>query len=268
MTILVTGATGNVGRLVVDELVRAGAPVRALTTNPRKAALPKEVEVVTGYLGKVETVRPALEGVERLYLAPLLDTVGEVVALAREAGVRHIVDLSGERGGWWWPISEAVEASGIPYTHLCPGEFMGNALMWAEQIRETGVVRDGYPTSANAPIDPRDIAAVAATALLEDGHCGQTYDLTGPETLSRAEKVRLIGEALGGEIPYVEISHEEAVAQWSPSMGDFAQTYVEGMAELTAHPQQALSTVEKVTGRPGIRFAQWAAENVAEFSRT
>ncbi len=98
MTILVTGATGNVGRLVVDHLLAAGAQVRALTNNPKKAALPAEVEVVEGYLGRVETLPAALAGVERMYLAPLPGTVREVVRLAKDAGVQHIVDLSSSNG--------------------------------------------------------------------------------------------------------------------------------------------------------------------------
>src|ERR1044071_9923146 len=95
MTILVTGATGNVGRLVVDQLVAAGGyplgAVRALTNNPRKAALPAEVEVVEGYLGRIETLPAALKGVEVLYLAPLPRTVREVVRLAKAAGVQRLV---------------------------------------------------------------------------------------------------------------------------------------------------------------------------------
>ncbi len=264
--ILVTGATGNIGRLVVDHLLRAGATdVRALTNNPAKAKLPPEVEVVEGYLGRVETLPAALEGVDRMYLAPLESTVREVVALAAKAGVRRIVDVSGPKDTWGGAIEAAVEESGIPWTHLEPGEFTDNFLMWAEQISTTGVVRDGYPTAANAAVDMQDIAAVATAALLEDGHEGKAYELTGPESLTRAEKVRLIGEALGREVPYVEVAHEEAIEVLRPSMGDFAQWYVDATAALVAHPQQAVPTVAEVTGRPGTTFAQWAARNVTAF---
>jgi uncharacterized protein YbjT (DUF2867 family) len=264
--ILVTGATGSVGRRVVDHLLRAGATrVRALTNNPEKAALPPEVEVVRGYLGRVETLPAALEGVERMYLAPLETTVRETVALAAEAGVRHIVDLAGPKDSWWAPIEEAVEESGVPWTHLEAGEFMENSLIWADQIRATGVVRDGYPQSANAPIAMDDIAAVAATALLEDGHEGRAHLLTGPETISRAEMVRCIGRALGREVPYVELSHEDAIEALRPAMGEFAQWYVDGMADLAAHPQAAVPTVEEVTGRPATTYAEWAVRNVDAF---
>jgi uncharacterized protein YbjT (DUF2867 family) len=264
--ILVTGATGNIGRLVVDELLAVGAThIRALTNNPEKAALPPEVEVVRGYLGRVETLHGVFDGVEKMYLAPLEKTVREVTALAAKAGVRHIVDVSGPKDSWWAPVATAVEESGAAWTHLSPGEFMDNLLMWAAQIRTTGEVRDGYPDAANAPIDLADIAAVAATALLDDGHVGKEYLLTGPETLTRAEMVRHIGAALGREIPYVQVDHHEAIAVLEPMMGEFARWYVDGMRDLAEHPQQATRTVERLTGRAATTFAQWARNKVDEF---
>ena len=264
--ILVTGATGNIGRLVVDELLAAGATeVRALTNNPEKAALPPPVEVVRGYLGRVETLHGVFDGVEKVYLAPLEKTVREVTALAAKAGVRHIVDVSGPKDSWWGPVATAVEESGAAWTHLSPGEFMDNLLIWAEQIRTTGEVRDGYPQAANAPIDLGDIAAVAARALLEDGHAGKEYLLTGPETLTRAEMVRHIGAALGREVPFVEVRHDEAVAVLEPFMGEFARWYVEGMRDFVEHPQQANRVVEEITGRPATTFAQWARKKVDDF---
>jgi uncharacterized protein YbjT (DUF2867 family) len=266
MTILVTGATGNVGRLVVDHLLAAGAKrVRALTNNPTKAALPPEVEVAQGYLGRPETLPAALAGVERMYLAPLPETAREVAQLAKAAGVRRIVALAGPQGSWWHAVEEAVEETGIAWTHLEPGEFMTNTLIWAEQIRTTGVVRDGYPSAANAPIDLGDIAAVAAVALLEDGHAGKAYELTGPETLSRSEMVRLIGAALGRDIPYVELAHEQAIEQLTPLMGEYARWYVDGLAELAQHPQRAVPTVAAIAGRPATTFAQWAIRHAAKF---
>jgi uncharacterized protein YbjT (DUF2867 family) len=264
--ILVTGATGNIGRLVVDELLAAGATdVRALTNKPEKAALPPQVEVVRGYIGRVETLQGVFDGVEKMYLAPMEETVREVTGLAAKAGVQHIVDVSGPKDSWWASVATAVEESGAAWTHLSPGEFMDNMLMWAEQIRTTGEVRDGYPGAANAPIDLADIAAVAARALLEDGHAGKEYLLTGPETLTRAEMVRHIGAALGREIPFVELDHEAAVAVLEPSMGEFARWYVDGMRDLTEHPQQANRLVEELTGRPATTFAQWARKKVDEF---
>jgi uncharacterized protein YbjT (DUF2867 family) len=264
LTILVTGATGNVGRLVVDRLLAMGATgVRALTNDPEKAALPAEVEVVDGYIGRPQTVPAALGGVERMYLAPLPETAREVAGMANEAGVERIVDLAGR--GWWRRMEEAVEESGVAWTHLRPGEFMNNSLIWAPQIRATRTVRDAYPGAANAPIDLDDIAAVAAVALLEEGYLGKAYELTGPEKVTRAEQVRLIGEALGEEIPFVELTHEQAVEELTPVMGEYAGWYLDGKAELVEDPQEPIPTVEEVTGRPATTFAEWAIRHVEDF---
>jgi len=267
MTILVTGATGNVGRLVVDQLLAMGAGgVRALTNDPKKAALPAEVEVFEGYVGRPETVPAALEGVKRMYLAPLPQTAREIAALAREAGVERIVDMAGY--GWWRSVEEAVEESGVAWTHLRPGEFMATSLIWAPQIRATGAVRDAHPDAEdaeNAPIDLVDIATVAAVALLGDGHVGGAYELTGPEKISRADGVRLIGEALGREVPLVELTYEEAVEELSSVMGEYAGWHLEGKAELVNHPQEPVPTVEEVTGRPAMTFAEWAIEHADDF---
>lgn len=275
MTILVTGATGNVGRLVVDHLVGAGVQVRALTNKPQKAKLPTGVEVVEGYLGRPNTLPAALEGIERLYLAPLPHTVREVVRLAREAGVGYIVDLSssnadseaaGDPSGWhYYAVERAVEESGIAWTHLRPGEFMTNTLGWAEQIRTTGVVRAPHANAATAMIDLDDIAAVAARVLREDGHVGKKYELTGPAAIKRVDLARQIGEVIGREIRFEEQTREEALAELTPIMGEWAAWYVDGFAMLVDHPQPVSPNVEKLTGRPATTFAQWAARNAAAF---
>ncbi len=265
MTVLVTGATGSVGRLVVDHLLRAGAAqVRALTTNPRKAAFGPEVEVVTGYLGRPETLPAALDGVERMYLAPLEDTVREVTALARQAGVRHIVDLAGPKDGHWGAIAEAVEESGVAWTHLEPGEFMDNFLVWADQVR-AGTVHEAYPDAASAPIEMDDVAAVAAVALLQDGHQRRAYELTGPETLSRAEMIRLIGAAIDRDVRCALVPLEEAIRRLEPAMGEYASWYLQGQEALIEHPQQAVDTVARLIGRPATTFAEWAAKHADDF---
>ncbi len=265
MTVLVTGATGSVGRLVVDHLRRAGAPqVRALTTNPRKAAFGPDVEVVKGYLGSPETLPAALEGVESMYLAPLEDTVREVTALAQQAGVRHIVDLAGPKDSHWGVIAEAVEESGVAWTHLEPGEFMDNFLVWADQVR-AGTVHEAYPEAANAPIDMDDVAAVAAAVLLEDGHEGRSYELTGPESLTRAEMIGLIGTAVKRNVRCAQVGRAAAIRHLEPAMGEWAGWYVDLLLELIEHPQQAVDTVERLTGRPATTFAEWAAKHADDF---
>lgn len=275
MTILVTGATGNVGRLVVDHLVAAGAPVRALTVDPRRAALPAGVEVVKGYIGRPETLPAALAGVDRLYLAPLPHTAPEVLRLAREAGVQYVVDLSssnadeeaaGDPSGWhYYAVERAVEASGLAWTHLRPGEFMTNTLDWAAQIRATGVVRAPHGQAATAIIDLDDIAAVAARVLLGEGHAGKKYELTGPAAVKRVDLARQIGEAIGREVRFEEQTREEALAELVPTMGEWAAWYVDGFAQLIDHPQPVSPNVELLLGRPATTFAAWAKRNAAAF---
>jgi uncharacterized protein YbjT (DUF2867 family) len=268
MKILVTGATGNIGRLVVDELLALGATdVRALTVDPAKAALPPSVEVVRGYLGNPETLPAALAGVDRMYLAPLLTTVREATRLAAEAGVRHIVDLAGAPGSSWPPIERAVEACGVPWTHLEPGEFMTNAAIWAPQIRTGDVVRDAYPEEANPMIAPADIAAVAAR-LLVDGpaHQGRTYTLTGPQSLTRRERITQIGQVLGRGLTVEKTEHDQAVADLAPVMGSHAGWYVSGIAaSAAAGPRPPTTTVADLTGRTGTTFLQWVERNAALF---
>ncbi|MFC9895125.1 NAD(P)H-binding protein [Nocardia sp. NPDC127579] len=265
MKILVTAASGNIGRKVVDHLLAAGAEdVRALSNHPERAGFPPEVEVARGYLGKVSTLGSAFDGVDRMYLAPVLETVEEVVALAHKAGVRQIVDLSGDEHTDWQPIARAVEGSGVEWTHLYAGEFSENAVGWADQIRAGDVVRDPHPEAANAPVTMDDIARVAATVLLSEGHVGKTYNLTGPQTLTRAEKIRQIGAALGRTLEVVRIPRAEAIQLLEPAMGEFAEWYVDGIGSMVDHPQRASTTVADLTGT-ATTFAEWAAASVDQF---
>ncbi|NEW49811.1 NAD(P)H-binding protein [Nocardia cyriacigeorgica] len=268
MTILVTGATGNIGRKVVDHLLARGATgVRALTNDPVKADLPAEVDVAEGYVRRLETLPAALDGVDRMYLAPAPDTVGEVLELARAAGVRHVVDLSGEPESWWGTVTGAVEASGLEWTHLWPGDFMENTQTWAQQIRDTGAVREPFPDIASAPIAMDDIAAVAAVALLDtDAHAGKAHWLAGPEILTRRELVRQLGTALGRDIEFLRVSRDEAVAALTPSMGENAEWYVDNvLGGGEENPTAPTESVEQLTGRSAITFAQWARANTAAF---
>ncbi|RZQ63056.1 NAD(P)H-binding protein [Amycolatopsis suaedae] len=268
MTILVTGATANIGRKVVDQLLAGGATdVRALTTDPARAALPAGVDVARGYLRRLETLPAAMAGVDRLYLAPTPDTVTGVLAIARDAGVRYVVDLSGEPESWWGSVNDAVEASGMEWTHLWPGDFMENTFMWAGQIRRTGGVREPYPAAASAPIAMDDIAAVAATALLGDGHAGKSYSLAGPQILTRAELLEQIGNALGRDLDFVQASRAETIEALAPEMGETAEWYVDNVLEsYTERPDAPTGSVERITGRPATTFAEWVSRHTAEFT--
>ncbi|WP_405638936.1 NAD(P)H-binding protein [Streptomyces uncialis] len=272
MTVLVTGATGKVGRPLVGELLAAGHRVRALTRSPRAADLPDGVEVVAGNLTDPAGLAGVFDGVTAAHLitfdgagfAPL--TSGpEIVALAREAGVRRVTVLKGDvaRG----PLEEAVDAGGLEWTFLAPVEFMSNALEWADPVRTEGVVREGFPEARSAMIHDADIAAVAAVALTTDGHAGQEYWLTGPQAFTAPEKVATIAEVLGREVRYEELSEDEIVATWRAS-GYTAEDIGFFLAMRTDPPAAGctvLPTVEKVTGRPARTFAQWVRENAGAF---
>jgi uncharacterized protein YbjT (DUF2867 family) len=144
MTILVTGATGNIGRRIVDHLIDLGAnDIRALTKNPAKAKLPDGVTAVTGYLGDPESLPAAFEGVERMYLAPLPETLDVTLELAKQANVQYVVALSGE--AHWQAHADAVANSGLVHTQLGPGEFTDNFAIWA------GISRRRAPFGSRTP---------------------------------------------------------------------------------------------------------------------
>jgi uncharacterized protein YbjT (DUF2867 family) len=143
---------------------------------------------------------------------------------------------------------------------------MTNMLDWADMVRE-GVVRAAYGKAAFAPIDLDDIAAVAAVALLEDGHHGQKYDLTGPESLSKIDRVRVFSDVLGRAIRFEELTRAEAREfMLSRGYGESTDWLLDGDASGVEYPQPALQTVQQITGRPARTFAEWVASNAAAFA--
>ena len=267
MTILVTGATGSVGRLVVDRLLARGARhVRALTADPRRAALPPDVEVVPGRVGNPGVLARALSGADALYLAPSPATAARVLDAAREAGVRRVVDLSGEHESWWGDVARAVEGSGLAWTHLWPGDFMENVLVWAPQVRDGGAVREPWPEAASAPIAMEDVADVAAAVLVGGGQEGRALPLTGPEALTRREMARLVGEALGREVAFVRVGRDEAVEVLAATMGEDAAWYLdEAVGGTAGQPVRVSGLVAELTGRPATSFADCARRHADRF---
>ncbi|WP_216204492.1 NAD(P)H-binding protein [Amycolatopsis aidingensis] len=276
MTILVTGATGNIGRMVVDRLAGAGEPVRALTRNPAKAALPEWVEVHTGFLGQPQTLPAALEGVDTVYLAPHFPTVQRFAELARAAGVRRVVTLSSILAGVpgaaesdpagrdFAHLERTIEQAGFAWTHLRPGAFMENSLLWSYSIRAEGVVREPHAQAARTPIAMADIAEVAGVVLREEGHAGRAYPLSGPAAVTSPEQVRAIAAALGREIRFEELTPAQARELWvgqgmPPEAADWLLSDGGDYAEVP------VSTVADLTGKPARTFAEWARENADLF---
>lgn len=287
MRVLVTGATGNVGRIVVEQLAAAGVQVRAMTRKPQEARFAGAVETVAGDLGDPATLAPVLAGVDRLYLFPVPGTAREVVGFARRAGVQRIVVLSssavtaGADTTFHLPVERAVEESGLRWTHVRPGEFMLNKLLlWGPGIRADGVVYEPFPEAAWWPVHEHDVADVAVAALLHDGHEGQAYDLSGPEFITRGEQVRAIATAIGRDVR-LEVVTPERAREYYRRQGGFAAANADFLLGFTdyrgnrrdptslSYPSIRMAgprpTAERVTGRPARTFAQWAHDHAWEF---
>ncbi|WP_433162210.1 NmrA family NAD(P)-binding protein [Kribbella sp. CA-247076] len=277
MTILVTGATASVGRLLVDELVSHQVQgIRALTNNPIKAALPDGVEVVRGYLGKPETLPAALENVDTVYLPPLPAYVDEFVAAARPAGVRRVVVLSGEPAEYekqgdpaewhYYKIERAIEEAGFEWTFLRPGQFMNNTLDWATSIKAENVVRAPYPAAVQTPIDLSDIAAVARVVIADESYTGQKLTMSGPEGLTAPQQVAYISEAIGREVKFEEQTPEQYLALWTPIVGEeTAQWLLDGFRMMAEYPMTPEPTVSALIGRPAVTYREWAIANADAF---
>ncbi|GAB3726539.1 SDR family oxidoreductase [Nocardiopsis nanhaiensis] len=272
MTILVTGATGTVGRWVVDHLIAAGHEVRAMSRNPAAAALPDGVEVVAGTMTDTDSLAAAMEGATAAHLiafgdgyAPL-DNGEQIAKTLQQAGVERCTVLFN------WDdttLQPALEAARFPWTHLAPGEFMSNKIEdWGEAIRHDGVVRE-VGVSPSPLIHPSDIGAVAAHALTEPGHTGHEYALTGPEALTPADQVQIIAEAIGRDLRFEQLTPEEGAAFWltqglTEDMIEF-KLFLADDANLPPDARDVWPTVSRVTGRPALRFEQWARENASSF---
>jgi uncharacterized protein YbjT (DUF2867 family) len=273
--ILVTGATGNIGRNVVAELLDAGETVRAISRNPERAAFPGGVEVVRADLTQPETLPAALRGVDRAFLFPAAGRVAGFLDAATGAGLQRVVLLSsatadadgGALGDRHTGVEQAVAASGLAWTFLRPGPFMANDLRWAAAVKATGVVRAPYGRAVSAPIDERDIAAVCVRALLKDGHDGKAYKLSGGESLSTAERVKILGDALGRELRFEEQPVGEARQEMLDSHMpvEVVNSVLALFAAMVDVTPEVSPAVREVTGRAPFSYADWASHRAADF---
>jgi uncharacterized protein YbjT (DUF2867 family) len=274
--LLVTGASGNVGAEVVQALAAAGQEVRALTRSDRPAGLAPAVQGVAGDLNRPESLTDAFAGVQGVFLLPGYEDMEGVLAVMRGAGVERVVLLSGssaQSGDMSNAVSAymirseaAVRGSGVPWTILRPYGFMSNALRWRDQLKAGDVVVEPFANVRVAVIDPHDIAAVAARALLDDGHEGRSYVLSGPQALLPADRVRLLGAALGRELRFEAQSDAEARAQMSAQMPvEYVDAFFDFYVDGSLDESQVQPTVEEVIGRAPRSFEQWAAEHADAF---
>ncbi len=277
MTIVVTGATGNVGRPLVTELLAAGAPVRAVTRQPGPAGFPPDMEVF-------DSAADALPGASAVFLnsRALGEQLEDVVAQCRRAGVTKLVALSAInadddvtrqpsrfRGDRNREAERLAVGSGLAWVSLRPTVFATNfAGMWSAQIRAGDVVAGPYAAASTAPIVETDISGVAARALLTDELVGQRIPLTGPQAFTNSELVEVIGDVLGRPLQYREIP-AEAVRQRFIGLGfgaGFADAYIAMLAETLGTPALVTHDVEKILGRPPVPFAHWVSEHRSVFS--
>ena len=269
-TILVTGATGNIGRHVVSGLRERGATVRALSRFPGAGT-------VTGDLTRPDTLQDALSGVDSVFLLwPFLSAEGApAVVDAIAAHASRIVYVSAlnvrdgvppEESGVWGQVEAAIRRTSLAWTFLRPGGFATNTLEWAPAIRAGQPVRMPYPGASRSLVHERDIAEVAVRVLTEDGHDGRTYPLTGPAALTQAEQVRILAAVAGQPATVEEITREEARAgtlAWAgEAYADAALDYWQTLVEV---PEPVTTTVEEITGRPARTFAEWAHDHADDF---
>ncbi|MFI6517084.1 NAD(P)H-binding protein [Spirillospora sp. NPDC050679] len=279
--IVVTGATGNVGRPLVRALASAGERVTAVSRGVSDASVPEGVRTHRADLTDPESLRPALDGADALFLhdtgagAHLL-SLRDVLDVAKGAGVGRVVLLSSQ-GVETRPESashgvvgrageDAVRESGLDWTILRPGGFNSNAFAWAEPIRAHRTAAAPFGDVGLPTVDPDDIAEVAAAALRGDGHAGQVYVLTGPELSTPRERVEAIGAAIGEPVRFVEQSREEARTQMVRFMPEpVADTTLEITGAPKPAEQRISPDVERVLGRAPRPFADWARRNAAAF---
>jgi uncharacterized protein YbjT (DUF2867 family) len=283
--ILITGATGTTGREIVGELRKLGASgVRALVRDPARAAFIREAgfETAEGDFDRPETLGAALEGVERALLLtpPSPHTFAQQCAFveaAQKAGVRHVVKFSAVGADadapegfarWHGQSEDLLKTSGLAWTMLQPNFFMQNLLGQAPQIAAAGAVYQPVGDARASFIDTRDIAAVAARTLTEEGHEGQTYVLTGPEALSYHDIAAKLSEATGREIKYVPISPEQFRAgALGAGLPEWLVSALERLNEMFASGRAARVTddVRRVARREPTTFEQFARDHAAAF---
>jgi uncharacterized protein YbjT (DUF2867 family) len=272
----VTGATGNAGGAVVRALVGGGREVRALVREGREASLPPGAEPVGGDLNDPRTFAGALAGVEGVFLLSGYERLSELLAELRRAGTERVVLLSSSAapGGdttnavarYHIRSEEAVRESGLPWTFLQPNSFMTNTLQWIPQLRQGDVVRAPFADVAIATIDPADIGAVAARALTSNELDGRSLRLSGPEALQPADRVRILGSALGRELRFEAQSNEAARAEMSAAMPlEYVDAFFSFFVDGTVDETTVLPTVREVLGREPGSFEGWVAANADSF---
>ncbi|MFF5935585.1 NAD(P)H-binding protein [Streptomyces sp. NPDC012508] len=282
--IVVTGATGTVGRLTAARLAAAGAhDVTLLTRDPAKAAasgLPGRLVGVD--FASPATLRPALRGADALLLitndplSPEHDV--NILDAAAASGTPHVVKLSAQAvtdpgaddviTRWQRENEERLRASGLPWTLLRPRSFMTHALAWRDGIVRHGIVRGVHGDSLNSCVDPADIADAAVQALTGPGHIGRTYALTGPRAISAREKTATLSQVLDRPLVFEEISLDQARREWRRRLPEVIVDALTLSAERQNRGAKSAVAdgVRAATGHAPRSFRTWATDQAPAFA--
>lgn len=280
--ILVTGATGTIGRDVTKELAKRGAAVRAGVRDPNKAKgmLGSDIALTSFDFEDPQSFRNSLKDVTKVFVLPPLmpnqvETINAFVDAARDAGVKHILKLSAINadadppctfGKWQVAEEQHIRNSGLGFTFLRPNSFMQNFINYSPP--RDGVIYLPWGNGQASFVDTRDIARAAAEVLTEEGHEGKTYTLTGPAALGIADVARILSDAAKRGIKYVDVP--EAATRDGMLQAGLAQWQADGAMELHAINKQSLwaavtNDIENVTGHAAITFAQFARDHADRF---
>nr|WP_225830757.1 NAD(P)H-binding protein [Streptomyces sp. NK08204] len=284
LMILVTGATGTIGSELVRQLAACGGKVRALTRDPAKARVPAGVEVVRGDHLHPDSLTGAMAGVTAAFLLrpPGPDSGHDraLVAAARAAGVGRLVKLSaigtgdpdvGPAGAWHEPGEQAVRDSGTEWTILRPSSFASNTLSWTQAVEAGEPVPNLTGDGPSGVIDPRDISEIAARILVEGGHAGRTYTLTGPEAISVPGQAAVLASVLGRPVGTRDLSPQET-REFLRSAWGFDDTQAEGTLIATAFVRDGGNAIvtedaAELLGRPARTYREWAQDHQDAFAR-
>lgn len=279
---LITGSTGHIGRPLVELLHKEGHDVRALVRDASRAQLlPDGIDIAIGNLDDADSIATALRGVDSVFLLHVGAGTSQtqiMIDAARSTGVNRIVLLSSV-GARLIPIAglipgslaareDLLRASGLDVTYLRPTSLMSNALSWADGVRDHNHVIDSTDPGVQVPVDPDDLARVAARVLTQEGHAGHGYILNGPQALTVREQVEILSDVVGRTIEFVDVTPEQA-AKTAIERGTPVQL-AEAMRNLNEmfrarRVGQIGDDVGNLTGVAPATFRDWCERHVGDF---